>query len=92
VAVATSGPSLQTGASATNPCPVRTGTYGITWNFMGVNGPLREFPKSPWKWAAGTPGLAKPLERHAETRTAPGKRPAPLPQIRADGCSYWTRL
>ena len=38
-------PSLEiVGASATSPCPVRSGIYGISWFFMGVNGILTDNP------------------------------------------------
>jgi|GEM_PF-4855145 len=39
-----SGPRAlnEAGATATVPCPVRTGNYGITWNLMGVNGRLMD--------------------------------------------------
>jgi hypothetical protein len=37
------GPSNQTPRPATVSCPVRTGTYGIAWDLMVVNGLLRIF-------------------------------------------------
>lgn len=45
----------------TNPYPVRTGAYGISWNFMGVNGLLRSI--------AGRDGNASPPPQRAQ---APG--------------------
>src|SRR5258706_12917732 len=37
VAVAQPRALFEAGATATVPCPVRTGTHGITWKIMGVN-------------------------------------------------------
>lgn len=42
MAVAQAQALFRTGANATEiPRPVRSGMYGITWNFMVVNGLLR---------------------------------------------------
>jgi len=41
-------PSIETRRPATGPCPVRSGHYGIAWDWMDVNGLLTYFGGPIW--------------------------------------------